>query len=223
MRHQRLETGSWPRHRHATGYAALVLCGNYEEIGDTGRWQIEAGDLVYHRPYEAHSNTISRACSIVNIPIADHLALPPVCQLDHPDELLWALAHEEKAVTDCLKVQKAKRPILSDWPDLLARDLRKSTVFLAGWAAQAGIRAETVSRGFRRTYGVSPARYAREAQTRRAYAEIIHSDLALAQIAFDNGFSDQSHLTRSVTAMTGKPPGAWRKVKTVQDYNGAAD
>lgn len=219
MQHQHLKTGSWARHRHANGYAALVLSGNYEEVGDTGRWQIEAGDLVYHRPFEAHSNTISRACSIVNIPIADNLELPPVCRLDQPDELLRALTHEEKAVADCITVQNAKKPILSDWPDLLASDLRKSTVSLAGWALQAGIRAETVSRGFRRAYGVSPARYAREARTRRAFSEIVSSERALAQIAFDNGFSDQSHLTRSVTAMTGKPPGFWRKVKTFQDRN----
>jgi AraC-like DNA-binding protein len=35
--------------------------------------------------------------------------------------------------------------------------------------------------------------------------------LALSQVALECGFSDQSHFTRSFSAMVGVSPGVWRR------------
>ncbi|MEP2101634.1 MAG: AraC family transcriptional regulator [Parasphingorhabdus sp.] len=217
MQHQLLEKGAEPRHRHTIGYAALVLSGTYEEIGDTGRWQVEAGDIVYHSPLEAHANRISSSCSIINIPVPGYLALPPVFQVKHPDDLLKAVTSCEEELTAILIPHRVKQPLIQDWTDMLARDLLESPTHLARWADRAGIRPETVSRGFSKSYDTTPARYRREAQTRHALREIICSYCSLADIAYRTGFSDQAHLTRSVVALTGTTPREWRKVKTVQD------
>lgn len=48
----------------------------------------------------------------------------------------------------------------SDWPDLLAAALRGNPALaISSWAAEHGLQPETVSRGFARAYGISPARY----------------------------------------------------------------
>ncbi|QTD54935.1 helix-turn-helix transcriptional regulator [Parasphingorhabdus cellanae] len=221
MHYQLLEKGPQPRHRHSTGYAAFILSGTYEELGDTGRWQAEAGDIVYHHQLEAHANRVSSSCSIINIPVPGYLALPPMFQVEHPDDLLKALLL--KSLVNCdedimaiLAPHQVKQPVIGDWPDMLARDLLEAPTHLTRWANQAGIRPETVTRGFFKAYGTTPARYRREAQTRRALREIICSDCALADIAYRTGFADQAHLTRSVVGLTGTTPRAWRKVKTVQ-------
>ena len=50
------------------------------------------------------------------------------------------------------------------------------------------------------------------------YARAALADLAdlagaasLAAVAAQHGFADQAHMTRSVRAVTGLPPGAWRR------------
>jgi hypothetical protein len=43
-----------PRHRHESGYLALVLSGGYEEAGDRGRFHVHAGNVVLHGAFEAH-------------------------------------------------------------------------------------------------------------------------------------------------------------------------
>jgi transcriptional regulator GlxA family with amidase domain len=74
-----------------------------------------------------------------------------------------------------------------------------------------GLAAETLSRGFRAAFGVTPARFRGEVRTRRAMEMILQTDASLAEIAIDCGYSDQPHLTRAVVALTGKPPGQWRQ------------
>src|SRR5437764_10625734 len=48
-----------PRHRHAAPYAALVLSGGYVEAGDAGRRRMNAGDVAFHRAFEAHANVVA--------------------------------------------------------------------------------------------------------------------------------------------------------------------
>jgi AraC-like DNA-binding protein len=36
------------------------------------------------------------------------------------------------------------------------------------------------------------------------------SEEPLTGLAYDHGFADLAHMTRSVSALTGRPPSAWR-------------
>jgi AraC-like DNA-binding protein len=80
---------------------------------------------------------------------------------------------------------------------------------LARWAHAFGLAPGTVSRGFRQTYGVSPKRYRAEARAHRAWTALKGNE-RLSQLALSQGFADQSHMTRAVTALTGFPPSHWR-------------
>jgi AraC-like DNA-binding protein len=117
-------------------------------------------------------------------------------------------AEASKAIAACFSKTAGKL----DWPDLLAASLRKSASFsISHWARRHGLTPETVSRGFRHAYGTTPRRYLAEARTRRAWIAVSAGTRSLADIALDLGFADQAHMTRSLTGMTGLPPGKWRR------------
>lgn len=66
-------------------------------------------------------------------------------------------------------------------------------------------------RSFKGTFGASPHQYVLEQRVRLAVEQICQTNLALAEIAFATGFSDQAHMTRAVRKATGLTPGAFRK------------
>jgi len=58
---------------------------------------------------------------------------------------------------------------------------------------------------------LAPYQYVVNARVRRANALLTSTDLSLAQVAFQCGFSNQQHMTRMVRRMTGRTPGAIRR------------
>jgi AraC-like DNA-binding protein len=66
-------------------------------------------------------------------------------------------------------------------------------------------------RAFRLATGMPPHRWLRQFRVDRAKELLFGSRLTLAQIAYDCGFSDQSHFTRVFSAAVGITPGAWRR------------
>jgi AraC-like DNA-binding protein len=45
---------------------------------------------------------------------------------------------------------------------------------------------------------------------RLAWRRIVEAGQALTDLAYELGFADQAHMTRTVRAITGQPPRAWR-------------
>jgi AraC-like DNA-binding protein len=68
-------------------------------------------------------------------------------------------------------------------------------------------------RAFRLATGIPPHRWLRQFRVDRAKELLFGSRLSLAQIAYDCGFSDQSHFTRVFSAAVGITPGAWRRLR----------
>ena len=200
------------RHRHWGGYITVVIGGHYDEAGFGGRVSLRAGDVVVHGCFDAHLDHIgSRGAELINLPLPAGLQLPTSFTIEDPDGLA------RLAEIDLQKAAQSLRPYgeittRADWPDLLALVLaRPDGELLGAWADNMGLAAETLSRGFRAAYGVTPARFRGEVRARRAMEMILQSDASLAEIAFDCGYSDQPHLTRAVVELTGKPPGQWRR------------
>jgi AraC-like DNA-binding protein len=215
----RLSHGQVARHRHSKAYAAIVLEGTYEEAGDAGRFRVGAGDLLVHRDYEAHCNVISaRGATVINLPVARAEALPSAFKVADPAHFLQVDPRDEAALRELLVPVQVITPRRDDWPDFLAAALRNPSVLnLRQWARQHGIVPETVSRGFRRVFGVTAARYRVEARTRAALAAIRSTQTPLAALASDLGFADQAHMSRAVQALTAASPLTWRKVNSVQE------
>lgn len=79
---------------------------------------------------------------------------------------------------------------------------------LAELAATAGVHAVSLSRAFRRHYGMSPGQLQRRALLNRA-ARRLREGHAIADVAAQLGFADQSHFTRLFRAEYRCTPAAW--------------
>jgi AraC-like DNA-binding protein len=202
-------------HRHLRPYATLVLAGGYREAGESGRWKLGPGMVVVHAAGEAHADWFGdRPTELIDFDIPSSLAAG-VYRCSDADALAKSVLGgggwtESSTIT--------AMPGETDWPDLLAAALRGDPALpIGGWAADHGLQRETVSRGFARAYGVSPARYRLGVRIKGAVASLTRGDLSLADIAFANGFADQPHMTRAVRAALGSTPAELRRVKSVQE------
>lgn len=79
-------------------------------------------------------------------------------------------------------------------------------------AADLGVGPVRLARSFRRLYGESMGACLRRLRVERACRLLDRSDAALADIAADLGFADQSHFTRVFKRQTGLTPGQYRRL-----------
>ncbi len=202
-----------PRHRHDEAYAAVVLAGGYEESGTQGRHCVRAGQVLLHRPFDAHVNRFpSGGAQILNIVLGASPCFG-LGRIADPDAIVRFAQSDLPAAEQELYAQlRLEQPHVLDWPDLLARDLlADAQLRLDDWAHRHGLTAETVSRGFRKVFLASPRTFRSEARALRALALIADGSKPLASIALGAGFADQAHMTRAVRGLTGRPPGEWRR------------
>jgi AraC-like DNA-binding protein len=204
------------RHVHEKAYAALVLSGGYEEAGDRGRFRVEAGDVIFHEPFEAHLDRFSESGAVVL-----NLQLPVGCffttGMARVVDADWVAGVAERSRRDAadllLSAVKSESRPPADWPDELAAALVKDpSVNLSQWGERNGIAPWTVSRGFSLVFGVSPEAFRARARARRAWRLIRETPAPLARIAADLGFADQAHMTRSIQRLTGSGPRELRSV-----------
>lgn len=79
------------------------------------------------------------------------------------------------------------------------------------WLADlAGVHAVSLSRAFRRHYGVSVAQYRKLARFRRAVAALTGSSRSLCEVAHACGYTDHAHFCRDLRTLAGVSPGAIR-------------
>lgn len=219
---QRLDPGAWPRHRHATAYAAVVLSGGYLEAGGAGRWRAGAGDVLAHPAFDAHQNVLTGRAWVLNIPLPAAADLPPVFRVADLDTVERAYRTDPAEAARLLIPARTRAPLIEDWPDLLAAALGADpTLSIGSWARAHGLAPAVVSRGFRATFGVTPAAFRVERRTGAAWRDLTTTVTPLAAIAHDRGFADQAHLSRSIRALTGASPRIWRQgsqlVNSVQE------
>jgi AraC-like DNA-binding protein len=203
-----------PRHRHEQAYAAVVLAGSYEECGSHGRFRVGPGDVLLHARFDSHLDRFGhKGARILNLVDAGwYFRASNVARVANADAI--ARTAETDPISASLElreqlVETTRSP--GDWPDMLAAELICNPQLAIGeWAVTHGLASETVSRGFRRVFGLSPASFRAEARTRRALAGIIGSAESLASVAVLSGFADQAHMSRATRALTGQAPAYWR-------------
>jgi AraC-like DNA-binding protein len=203
-----------PRHRHVNCYVAVVLDGQYMEIGDRGRLQLTAGSVAFHGPYESHRNHFGgRGAEILNLHVEGSVGwATATARIPDPDLIVRVAEKDPREAVTCLMEMSApESPLSTHWIDKIADDLLLDpTIRLDQWAKENGFAAESVSRVFGQSFGISPRRFRAEIRMQRALRAIVTTDRSLASIASDCGFSDQAHMTHAFRAMTGKTPKAWR-------------
>ncbi len=191
-----------------------MLSGGYVEAGDRGRVRVRPGDVVLHGPYESHLDDVApTGAEVLVLPWTPADAMSALGSVADPDALV-RLAERDAGNAACLmRSQLTCRELnADDWPDRLAQALRQDPALrLEHWAEEAGLRLETLSRGFRRAYGVTPLAFRARARVLRALA-MVSAGNALSDIGATCGFADQAHFTRSFHELTGEAPGRWRRL-----------
>jgi AraC family transcriptional regulator len=89
-------------------------------------------------------------------------------------------------------------------------DLRRDIATIAHDEHVSPIR---LVRSFRRTYGISLARFMRVLQMQHALRLLSDPAISLSAVAAEAGFSDQSHMTRAFAQTYGATPGSMRQLK----------
>ncbi|HEX4525850.1 MAG TPA: AraC family transcriptional regulator [Gaiellaceae bacterium] len=77
-------------------------------------------------------------------------------------------------------------------------------------AQEVGVHPSHLARGFRARFGENLGAYVRNVRLDWAADRLVRTDVALARIACEAGFADQSHFTRSFAGRFGLPPGRYR-------------
>ncbi|HYH06130.1 MAG TPA: helix-turn-helix transcriptional regulator [Thermoanaerobaculia bacterium] len=82
-------------------------------------------------------------------------------------------------------------------------------------AREARVHPIHLARAFRQYFDCSPGEYLRRCRIDRVRALLTTTDLPLAELALETGFSDQSQLTHAFRRATGTTPAAFRRDKHV--------
>lgn len=89
-------------------------------------------------------------------------------------------------------------------------DAPSETSSVRDLAARVGVHPVSLTRAFRRQYGVSVTAYRRRERVRRAARAIERTDRELTRIAHASGFSDHPHMCRELRQATGLTPSELR-------------
>lgn len=84
---------------------------------------------------------------------------------------------------------------------------------LVDLARRVGCSPHHLSRVFSQLTGSGVGRYRNRVRVAAATERIEAGEPSLAALACELGFADQAHLTRTVRALTGRPPAAWQRHK----------
>lgn len=103
---------------------------------------------------------------------------------------------------------RARRRLADAAHEALAADPDRSLWELA---ADLGVSAHHLSRTFRAAAGHTLARHRMRLRVRAALERLAGGERALARLAADLGFADQSHLCRVIRTETGQTPSALRR------------
>jgi AraC family transcriptional regulator len=116
----------------------------------------------------------------------------------------------DEAVLELLgEVADVPGPRRGDVPDWVRRarealdDLAPEGLRVDVLAAGLGVHPVSLTRAFRRAYGLTVTAYRRRQRLRRAAARMVETDEGLGTIAHAGGFADQAHMCREVRAATG--------------------
>lgn len=86
---------------------------------------------------------------------------------------------------------------------------------VAEMAATVGLSESWFANVFKQTTGKTPLQWQLATRIDRAQKLLLESDLTVADIAAQLGFSDQAHLTKAFRQIAGETPVAWRRLQKI--------
>jgi len=231
-----------PRHRHASSHFVLVVAGKYITEARNQDRLYGPGTLIYNPVGTTHRDRFrnGRGRFLTITPSADIALLldarVPVSLVINDVSAITAAArtrrqifecHCGRALTEfvedcCLDLAgtisapcEAENRHVPSWVSQAAqiiRDCCSTGITVRAVANHLGIHPVHLARAFRRYFHLSPSQYVGRCRIWQARKLLVNSTLALAEIAIEVGFSDQSHLTNAFKRETAMTPAAYRSL-----------
>ncbi len=174
------------------------------EASLTAKVNVRRGMLIVHPHLNLHVDHIHEPTSVWNIGLGSDFDLPWACYTGRAIERLIAKDNPPPAhsVLDALETATSVDPErMPHWIDELVQ-----SGFDRFDGAQSILSREHAHRTFRDYFQMTPGRWRRERQIQHAMT-LIESGLDLASVAYDAGFTDQSHMTKRFRKALGVTPG----------------
>lgn len=227
-----------PAHTHELPFLCLLLDGRYEEEAAGELVRYEPLTLVFHPARLPHADLVfpdSRMFAIEFATLWDD-ALAAYAPSSHSlythtgAEPLWIVLRLYEALRDRtlneLTVQTLCYELIGSFdrletyePDALPwlRKLRAilderytESLDIAALSRDLGVHPVHLSRAFRKAYKVNAGDYVHRRRIQRACRMLRESDTAIAAIANELGYVDQSHFSRVFRGVTGTTPARYR-------------
>jgi len=223
-------------HKDKLSRISVMLDGELQELTDADEFTAKAGSLVIKPNHVEHENIFgNRPVRTLSISFHDDLLLTGQFNkwqwIDHPKVnilgmRLWTgmkRTKTEQGVMDCfddffsalslLKYNVTAKPVFwqEQLKDLLEKNLSEPE-FIETLSKKLSLHRVYLARAFKYTYGVSPVEFRKYARVAAALLDLSLTQKPLAALAFDTGFSDQSHMNRELRLHTGCSPAEFRKM-----------
>lgn len=215
-----------PRHGHDEFQISIVLRGTVEEDAGGGRAHGCAGDIVVKPRGLMHANAFNDArivcldtdASGLDFPLpgyAWHRTVPTMTAAMRLIERLLQAKPLEDDVDDLLAIIPS--PVTAD-RRLARRACRildecfREPLSVRRLAQDLGVHRVYLARVFRLQWDCSPRDYVQRLRVRAATGALASTGRALAEIALEAGFADQSHMTRIFRRRMGITPAAFRRL-----------
>lgn len=228
-----------PEHSHQSAFLSTLLGGAYRERGQGKEIEVSRFSTVYHHPGMSHQDEVGRTggwffiveidknwfdeCSPIKARDAGALVVegPPLALQLFSSYKNGTLSPFE-AETMVLELLGAAGP-QEKWRDRAAPQwLRRAVETLhddpafphtvRSLAKSVGVHPVHLARVFRSRYGYSINHYLQGLRLEIALRRLESEEAKIADVAFDAGFSDQSHLCRVLKHWTGETPAHLRKL-----------
>jgi AraC family transcriptional regulator len=230
-------TSDW--HYHENPHFSHILYGGSTEFCELNAQQQHAGKSLYYYPGIPHqNNNYLPGTRIFNIEIdpvffkIHDLEIPGESMMFHPDfylssgNLLKVLAEHQRADQDSvISIEQLTLELINtsplpktyypEWTRKILTVLNdnwNTPVSLAWISKQVGLHPVSLSKHFTRYYKCTLGMYIRKIRVEHALHLIRQGNLSLTEIAYQCGFSDQAHFTRTFLSLTGMLPKTYRNI-----------
>ncbi len=230
-----------PEHSHELAYFTLVLGGSYTERFGQHTKDHDPMSVLWHRAGISHKDRIGESgarCFTVEIRHRGmenlrQYSQEPVDFAEYGTPIVWLatrLFREFKDWENCSELvaegltlemlgYAARRGATSEkhppkWLGSVVEQLNDEfteAFSTCDLAENAGVHPVHLASVFRRFHGQTIGEYVQQLRVSHASKLMIDPELPLADIAYEAGFSDQSHFNRLFKRHTGMTPGQFRR------------
>lgn len=227
-------------HRHERPFLSLLMEGDYWEGYHKNELDCTPDQVVFHPPGDIHEiafgrETVKSINLEFSIPYFFQLGLddrtprertmfeaPGLCRLmkELQAEVLDRDAFSTLVIESLFLELIAGLGKKGTWdnpkswlPQILEhiQGNFRDPIRLVDLAKSAGLHPAYLSAAFRKLVGRTLGEYVRDVRVGKAVEKLKTGQKSLAEIAYETGFADQSHMTRAFRKVTGETPGKLRR------------